>query len=101
MSQLEKKLSFSEHVVSTEPHDDGGKHFHALLLFPRKVDVRLVKVFAVAFEGEPYNCNCQSIRGLTAAVEYACKGKDDITTLLTGISCTYCWVYGRPMQSTF
>ena len=74
---LKKQIEFLEYVIAEEYHKNGKKHFHAIALSPKKLDVRSPDRFAVSFQGIKVRCNCQAVPNLTRTTEiirYFCKG---------------------------
>jgi|SRR5579875_835057 len=79
--KLQSKAEFSQYVIGEERHEDGGKHFHAVLLLKKRKDVRTNATFNIEFEGAEYHSNCQRVTNLNLCVKYVCKGKKVTTNI--------------------
>lgn len=78
---LQNKVSFAHYVVGRELHQDGGAHFHAVLISNKKFDIRNANMLDVELSGTKFHGNYTAIRHLNASIEYACKHGDYITNL--------------------
>ncbi len=64
--------------MATEYHQNGGKHFHAILLCDKKVDIYPPSRLNVEFRG----VICKGhVNNLAATVKYVCKEGDVITDM--------------------
>jgi len=61
-------------VIGEERHQDEGLHFHALLRYPDRIDIRDARFWDV----EGYHPNVQSARGWKKVMNYCIKGGDYI-----------------------
>lgn len=62
-------------AVGEEEHQDGGKHFHAILRYAERVDIRDARFWDV----EGFHPNIQSARGWKQVLQYCIKGGDYIS----------------------
>ena len=79
--KLQSKTDFSQYVIGEESHEDGGKHFHVVLLSRKRKDICLKTTFNIEFEGAEYHSNCQRVTNLNLCVKYVCKGKKVTTNI--------------------
>lgn len=62
-----------QYIVAKEKHEDGGSHFHVLLVAKKKFDIRKANVLDFKFKDKLEHGNYARVRNLERAVEYACK----------------------------
>lgn len=84
LEQLESRIPIDKYVIGTEKHNDGGKHFHVVLIASEKQDIRDPNAFDVEFEGKSYGCNCQGVKYLSSTKNYVKKKGDFITNMDIG-----------------
>lgn len=60
---------------------DGGFHFHVLLLFDSKVDIKNSRPLDIQYQGHDYHGNYQPARSIERIVQYVCKQGHYITSL--------------------
>lgn len=75
------ELPFFNYVIAREYHQDGGIHFHVLLLFNKPIDIRNQTALDIQFLEHTYHGNYQAARSTERVVEYVCKHGDYITSL--------------------
>jgi hypothetical protein len=81
IDRLREKIEFTDYVVGEERHEDGGKHFHVVLITQTRRDVRSHALFNIEFESQTYRCNCQKVNSLPSSVRYVCKENKYITNI--------------------
>lgn len=74
-------LPFFDYIIAKEYHQDGGIHFHALLLFNKKVNITCPQTLDIQYQDHKYHGNYQAARSLERVVDYICKHGDYITSL--------------------
>ena len=84
LEQLEKKLPIDKYIIGREKYDDGGKHFHVVVICSEKQDIQNPRFFDVEFEGKSYGCNCQGVRYLSLAINNVKKEGQFITNMDIG-----------------
>jgi len=75
------ELPFFNYVIAKEHHQDGGIHFHVLLLFNKQIDIKNQNALDIQFLEQTYHGNYQAARSTERVVEYVCKHGDYITSL--------------------
>jgi hypothetical protein len=81
LQQLQSKITFADYVIGRELHQDGGAHFHAVLVADKKFDIRNANMLDVEFENKKFHGNYAATRHVNASIEYACKDGDYVTSL--------------------
>lgn len=71
--QLKDKLKVERYVLGEERHADGGKHFHAVFLSEKKMDIRYASKFDIEYEGQAYKGKYEKVVNLKELVKYICK----------------------------
>lgn len=76
LEKLPGKESLQQYVISTELHEDGEPHLHAILVYNYKLNIKDQKHFDI----EGYHPNIQPVKNLNNAINYVCKDGDFIRT---------------------
>ena len=81
--QLQNNPSLHEfrYVIAKELHQDGGVHFHVVLIQHEKVDIRNPKALDIQYQERNFHGNYAPIKNLRHAITYVCKHQDYITNL--------------------
>ena len=69
------------YVIAKELHEDGGVHFHVVLIQDEKVDIRNPKTLDIQYQERNFHCNYTPIKNLKHTIIYVCKHQDYITNL--------------------
>ena len=77
---LHKYGRFS-YIVSKESHNDGGTHFHVLLIHRKKFDIRDPYMLDLELNGKVTHGHYKPVHNLDYAVYHTCKNKQYITNL--------------------
>ena len=88
LGNLKEKVDYDLYVISKEFHNDGGVHFHVILVGKKKFDIKTPTMLDLKYEGETYHGKYETVKGFTRCVEYVCKfGKYDtnIPDIIDGI----------------
>lgn len=82
LKQLQHKVDFDEYVIGKESHQDGGIHFHALLVASKKkFSIKRADLLDVQLHGKVYHGNYGKVRHFVESAEYVAKGGDYISNL--------------------
>ena len=81
LDQLIYKYGTVGYIVSKEAHNDGGTHFHVLLIHRRKFDIRDPYMLDLEINGKVTHGHYKPVHNLDYAVYYTCKDKHYITNL--------------------
>jgi hypothetical protein len=77
LDHLKKQIDSLEYVIGEEYHADGERrHFHVIVMSPKRVDVRCHDKFAIYVGDSKIICHCKPVYNLTQAaalVAYTCK----------------------------
>ncbi len=81
LQELQGKVSFAHFVIGRELHQDGGAHFHAVLISDKKFNICNANMLDVELNGTQFHGNYGTTRHVNSSIEYACKDGDYITDL--------------------
>jgi hypothetical protein len=81
LEQLQHKLGRFSYIISKENHNDGGTHFHVLLIHRKKFNIRQTYLLDLDVNGKVTHGNYKPVNNLDYAVHYTCKDKQYITNL--------------------
>lgn len=72
------------HTIGRERHEDLGLHYHVVLSFSKRIDIKNATAFDVVYEGRTYHPNIKPIKhgkqNLARVVRYSTKDGDAIST---------------------
>lgn len=63
------------YLIALEKHEDGGTHFHVILFFQKRVNIKNPHTLDLKVGSEIWHGNYQVVRNLDAAISY-CKKSD-------------------------
>src|SRR6185436_4325001 len=69
ITQKNDSLPFFNYVICKEYHQNGGIHFHVLLLFQKKVNITDPNILDIQYQGHKYHGNYQAARSIERVVE--------------------------------
>lgn len=84
LEQLQSKYQLGQnfqYVISKEYHQDGGTHFHVVVIQQKKINIVQYNTLNIKYKEKNFHGNYQPIKSLAYTIEYICKGNDYITNI--------------------
>lgn len=79
LSQLSAKQNVDKYLIAEKRHEDGGKHFHALLESKTKFSIRDPRHLDVYYESDSYHGNYLEARNYKSVAKHVGKDSKYIT----------------------
>lgn len=83
LEYLKSKTNYYDfdYVISKELHQDGGTHFHVVLIRNIKFDIKSFNLLDIEYQDKTYHGNYSPVKNLRNTITYVCKHKNYITNL--------------------
>ena len=83
LEQLKNKPSLGRfnYLIAKELHDDGGVHFHVVLINYTKFSIRSETLLDLEYQGTTYHGHYKPVKYYARAIEYVCKHNQYITDI--------------------
>ena len=81
LEQFKQQFYEFNYVIAKEFHEDGGTHFHVILISQTKFDIKRADKLDIQYKDQSFHGNYASVKQLKQAISYVCKDKNFITNL--------------------